>query len=57
MDDISEMLKSVMSDPEAMSKLMSVAQGLTNNEKQESAPEPPPEKAPEKKLTFSGNLH
>ncbi len=52
MDDISEMLKSVMSDPETMSKLMSVAQELTNNDKQPSQPENPPEKEPEVKASL-----
>ncbi len=44
-DNFSEMLKSVMSDPDTMSKLMSVAQGLTNGS---DKPSPPPEDLPEK---------
>ena len=41
-ENISEMLKSVMSDPDTMSKLMSVAQGLTGgNEKPPEQDETP----------------
>ncbi len=58
MDDISEMLKSVMSDPETMSKLMSVAQGLTGGgENPSPTPEKPTENEPEAKpsLLTKGN--
>ncbi len=52
-DNISEMLKSVMSDPETMSKLMSVAQGLTGgSDKQSPPPEDPPKKEPEVKASL-----
>lgn len=53
MEDISEMLKSVMSDPETMSKLMSVAQGLTGGSENPSpAPEVTKTEVPEAKPSF-----
>ncbi len=53
-DNISEMLKGVMSDPETVSKLMSVAQGLMGDGEK---PSPPPEKSPDNKpsLLSKGN--
>lgn len=58
MDDISEMLKSVMSDPETMSKLMSVAQGLTGSSEGSSPThedEPEIETAAKPSLLTKGN--
>ncbi|MBO5040304.1 MAG: hypothetical protein J6D09_04315 [Clostridia bacterium] len=43
-ENISEMLKSVMSDPETMSKLMSVAEGLTGGSEKPSPQVETPEK-------------
>ena len=45
--NISDMLKDVMADPETMSKLMSVAEGLMKTEK---PPEVEPLSAPEKSI-------
>ena len=46
-NDMNDMLGRVLNDPQAMSGLMKIAQGLMNNPPPPSSPPSPPEEAPE----------